>query len=44
MPKGSLPGTKKLPYVKWFNLDAEPNYENVTAEMIKTVVEKFKIG
>lgn len=35
---------KKMPYVKWFNLDAEPNYENVTAEMIKTVVEKFKIG
>jgi len=35
---------KKMPYVKWFNLDAEPNYENVTAEMIKIVVEKFKIG
>ena len=33
---------KKMPYVKWFNLDAEPNYENVTAEMIKTVVEKFR--
>lgn len=33
---------KKMPYVKWFNLDAEPNYENVTAEMIKIVVEKFR--
>ncbi len=35
---------KKMPYVQWFDLPAEPDYEKVTAEMIKTVVKMFKIG
>ncbi len=32
---------KKMPYVHWFDLPADPDYENVTAQMLKMVKENF---
>ncbi|MBQ7317957.1 MAG: tRNA (adenosine(37)-N6)-dimethylallyltransferase MiaA [Phascolarctobacterium sp.] len=34
---------KRMPYIQWYELDAEPNYENVVNSMEQTLVEKFKL-
>ncbi len=34
---------KRMPYIKWYELDAEPNYEIVVNSMEQTLVEKFKL-
>ena len=34
---------KRMPYIHWYELDAEPNYENVVNSMEQTLVEKFKL-
>ncbi|MBQ7882753.1 MAG: tRNA (adenosine(37)-N6)-dimethylallyltransferase MiaA [Phascolarctobacterium sp.] len=34
---------KRMPYIQWYALDAEPNYENVVNSMEQTLVEKFKL-
>ncbi len=34
---------KRMPYIEWFELDAEPNYEFVVKRMSETLVEKFKL-
>ena len=34
---------KRMPYIQWYELDAEPNYENVVTSMVQTLVEKFKL-
>ena len=34
---------KRMPYIEWYELDAEPDYENVVNSMEQTLVEKFKL-
>lgn len=34
---------KRMPYINWYELDAEPNYEIVVNSMEQTLVEKFKL-
>lgn len=34
---------KRMPYIKWYELSAEPDYENVVNSMEQTLVEKFKL-
>ena len=34
---------KRMPYIHWYELDAEPNYEIVVNSMEQTLVEKFKL-
>ncbi|MBQ8417907.1 MAG: tRNA (adenosine(37)-N6)-dimethylallyltransferase MiaA [Phascolarctobacterium sp.] len=34
---------KRMPYIQWYELTAEPNYENVVNSMEQTLVEKFKL-
>ena len=33
---------KKMPYVQWFDLPTQPDYEQVTAEMIEIIKNKWK--
>ena len=34
---------KKMPYIHWFDLPAEPNFEIVVNHMVHDIVEKFKL-
>lgn len=34
---------KRMPYINWFELEAEPDYEFVVKRMSETLVEKFKL-
>ncbi len=34
---------KKMPYIHWFDLPAEPNFEIVVNHMVANIVEKFKL-
>lgn len=33
---------KKMPYIKWFELDAAPDYDSVTEKMYKEIKDKWK--
>ena len=34
---------KKMPYIQWFDLPAQPNFEIVVNHMVDDIVEKFKL-
>ena len=34
---------KKMPYIHWFDLPAEPNFEIVVNHMVSDIVEKYKL-
>ncbi|MEG2068227.1 MAG: tRNA (adenosine(37)-N6)-dimethylallyltransferase MiaA [Acidaminococcaceae bacterium] len=35
---------RKMPYIQWFDLPAQPSYDEVTEQMYQLLVEKFNLG